>query len=309
MRLERSSLVESIHHGSVAVADDEGNLYASVGDPERVVFARSTTKPLQAAVSLALIGEDLPDAEVAVMSASHNGEAIHLETVERILARAGLDSAALRCPPGLPLDPESARVVAEPLPVLHNCSGKHAGMLLACVRGGLDPASYLDAGHPLQGGVLEAVTAAAGRPPVAIGVDGCGVPVHALPLASLAALYARLPLAAPRPVAAMTASPYLAAGRGRLCTAAMEAIRGLVVKNGAEGIMCAALIGRGLGVAVKVEDGAMRAAEAALVRTLALLGAVPPEAEEALAPFLAPPVLGGGRPVGRLVAEFGLVSA
>ncbi|HEX9822899.1 MAG TPA: asparaginase, partial [Actinomycetota bacterium] len=251
VRLERSSLVESIHHGSVAVADDEGNLYASVGDPERVVFARSTTKPLQAAVSLGLIGEDLPDAEVAVMSASHNGEAIHLETVERILARAGLDSAALRCPPGLPLDPESARVVAEPLPVLHNCSGKHAGMLLACVRGGLDPASYLDAGHPLQGGVLEAVTAAAGRPPVAIGVDGCGVPVHALPLASLAALYARLPRAAPRPVAAMTAAPYLAAGRGRLCTAAMEAIRGLVVKNGAEGIMCAALIGRGLGVAVK----------------------------------------------------------
>lgn len=311
VRVVRSGFEESVHVGSVAVTDAAGELVAGVGDPHRVTFARSSMKPLQAAVSLALAGEDLPDREVAVMCASHNGEAVHVEAVRSILERAGLGFEALRTPPSRPLDVEAAAGAPQPRPELHNCSGKHAGMLLASARRGFDLETYLDPEHPLQGAVLEAVREAAGEPQ-AVGVDGCGVPVHALPLAALAAMYARLVTpgavrGADRAVAGMRAAPYLVAGRDRVCTAVMEAVPDVIVKVGAEGLVCAGAVGRGIGVAVKVEDGAARAAEPAMVHALALLGIVSEEeAEGRLLRFARPPVLGGGRRVGELVPDFDL---
>ncbi len=287
------------------------------GDPSRLVFARSTLKPLQAAVCLELADEALTPDELAVMAASHSGEPVHLEAVRALLARSGLGEDALRCPPALPIDAEAAREAGAPAPLLHNCSGKHAGMLLACVHRGYDPGSYPDPDHPLQAAVLQAVTTAAGGPPERVGVDGCGVPVHRYPLATLASIFARLGrperlggLEAPvrRVVEAMVARPYLVAGRGRLCTDVMEAAPGLVVKVGAEGVACAALPDRGLGVALKIEDGAIRARNAAAIRALGAL-----EAVDATSPRLAgharPPVFGGGRPVGELVADFELQPA
>jgi L-asparaginase II len=189
-------------------------------------------------------------------------------------------------------------------------------MLVASARRGFDLPSYREPNHPLQGAVLDAVTEASGLDPEAIGIDGCGVPVHALPLVGMASLYARLarperlgdlePFAR-RAIGAMAAHPYLVAGRDRVCTALMEVSPGVVAKAGAEGLLCALVLDRGVGIAVKVADGAARGADPALLRTLRLLDVLDDRALDGLSRFARPPVLGGGRPVGELVAEFDLV--
>ncbi|HXF56352.1 MAG TPA: asparaginase [Actinomycetota bacterium] len=313
VRVVRSGLEEAVHLGDVAVVDAEGRLVAWAGDPDRAAFARSAMKPLQAAVSLSLAPFGFSDREVAVMCGSHNGEPLHVEAVRSLLARAGVAEGALRCPPSRPLDPEAA--TAERAPVLHNCSGKHAGMLAACRAQGWDEERYPEPDHPLQRRILEAVREGTGLEEVALGVDGCGVPVHGGPLRALARLFARLavpeawgPLedSVRRAVEAMRAHPYLVAGRRRLDTAVMEAVPGAVVKGGAEGLVCAALLGPGLGVAVKVRDGATRATGPALLRALRGLGVAGEEELARLGAFVAPPVLGGGRPVGQIEAIFTL---
>lgn len=264
-------------------------------------------KPLQAAVSLTFIEETLPDEEAAVMCGSHNGEPIHVDAVRSLLGRAGLDFGSLRCPAAWPLDQGSAVAARERRPELHNCSGKHAGMLLASVRAGFATDSYTEPEHPLQQAVLGAVTEAAGEEPAAVGVDGCGVPVHALPLRAVATLYARLVADGVRgadlAVGAMRRAPYLVAGRDRVCSAVMERAE-VIVKVGAEGLVCAGLLRDGVGVAIKVEDGSHRALDPAIIRALRLLGALPEDAS--LERFATPPVLGGGRQVGRLLPEFEL---
>jgi L-asparaginase II len=273
-------------------------------------------KPLQAAVSLQAADRDLPDDEVAVMCASHNGEPVHVETVRRLLSRAGLDSSALRCPPGWPLDQKTMPTVTGPRPELHNCSGKHAGMLLACVRSGWDTETYREPDHPLQARIHQAVLDASGLDELsAVGVDGCGVPVHGMPLSGLATLFSRMArpehlgeLApwARRAVSAMLAEPYLVAGRDRVDTAVMGTTGDVAVKAGAEGLLCAAAAGPGLGIAVKIQDGSSRGTAPALIRALFLLGLVDEEELRELRRHARPPVLGGGRPVGEVVAEFDL---
>ena len=162
-------------------------------------------------------------------------------------------------------------------PQFHDCSGKHAGMLLACVRRGWSPSTYLRRSSPLQRRVTRAVQQATGETDVAIGVDGCGAPVHGVALAAMATLYARLaetermgPLAetADRAIEAMLAEPYLVGGRDRDDTAIMQVTGDVVAKEGAEALNCAALLSSGLGVAVKVADGGSRAAGPALMHAL-----------------------------------------
>lgn len=302
-RVIRSGIEESIHLGSVAVADVEGRVVVSAGEADRLTYLRSAWKPLQAAACVARIG-GLHDREIAVMAGSHNAEEVHLEAVRSLLGRAGLDEGALGCPPSRPIDPEPRS--ESPATILHDCSGKHAGMLLACVRAGWETGSYLDPAHPLQREIVELTGAAAGAPVSSLGVDGCGAPAAALPLRSIATAFARLPQelgpAATRVVEAMRAEPYLVAGRGRVCSAVMEAFP-VVAKVGADGVAGASLVGRGLGIALKVDDGAGRARDAALVRALALLDVVDPSRVPA---FAAPPVLGGGTPVGELRSDFSL---
>ena len=318
VRVFRSGVEEAVHLGSIAVADERGVLVASAGDPGRVAFARSSAKPLQAAVSLNLADGDPSDAEIAVMCGSHNGEDVHIETVQKLLGRAGLGFSALRCPPALPLDPEAARAVSGPRPELHNCSGKHAGMLLACVRRGFELDSYPEPGHPIQQAILSAVGLASGSPPVAIGIDGCGIPVHAFPLLGLATMYARLARperldslapAAARATRGMVSEPYLVAGRERVCTLVMQAVSGVIVKVGAEGLLCAALPEKGLGIAIKVEDGSGRPWGPSLLRALRFLDALSSDEEASLEAVAHPPVLGGGQPVGELRPDFELVTS
>jgi L-asparaginase II len=313
----RSGVEESVHLGSVAVVDNQGRLFAWVGDPQHVAFTRSCSKPLQATASLFLIGEeeDLTDREVALMCGSHNGEAGHLEAVRSILQRAGLGPDALLCPPAIPLGSTAALTVTDRRPEYHNCSGKHAGMLLACVRAGLDPKTYLEPDNPIQQTVLDVLSRATGMEPVAVGVDGCGVPVHAYPLTNLARMFAWMtepsrlgPFegAARRAVASMLAEPYFVAGEGTVDTDVMTATPGVVVKGGAEGLISAAVTDRGLGIGVKVADGAGRATGPALIRVLEILGVLNEGGREPLAQRARPAVTGGGRRVGELVADFAL---
>jgi L-asparaginase II len=316
VRVIRSGLEESVHAGDVAVVDPDGRLLAFAGEPDRLLFARSCMKPLQATVSLSLAPFDFPDREVAVMCASHNAEPVHVDAVRSLLARAGVSEDALKCPSVRPWDEGAAAAHPEPLPINSDCTGKHAGMLSACRAQDWPQDSYPDPDHPLQQAVLDTVMKASGRAQVSVGVDGCGVPVHAMPLSALARIYALfstpdrwdgLASAAGRAAAAMRAEPYMVAGRNRPETAVMEATQSVAAKGGAEGLMCAAILDQGFGVAVKIRDGAPRGAGTALISALGQLGVLGGAQMERLAPFARPPVLGGGMPVGELRAEFELL--
>lgn len=307
--------MESVHTGHIAVCDAQGRLVAALGDPDRIVFARSSMKPLQASVALRRIQVDLPADLVAVASASHNGEPDHVRAVRRLLRAVGVAESALRCPPALPIRREDAARARGSRRVFHNCSGKHAGMLAACAGAGWPLETYLEPSHALQREILRAVRRATDVAEPTIGVDGCGVPVHAMPLSAMATLFARLtrperlgPLeaAVARVVSAMRAHPFLVAGTRRTDTALMEAVPDVVSKVGAEALHCAGLLGPGLGIAVKVADGGERATGPALLRALELLSAVSEEQLAMLESAARPPVLGGGRPVGELVADFRL---
>jgi L-asparaginase II len=309
----RSGVVESVHLGHVAVCDTEGRLVASTGDPDRVLFARSSMKPLQAAVSRSRIVEELPAEELAIMCASHNGESVHVAAALSVLRRAELDESALRCPPAWPWHVEDARGLEAPARRFHNCSGKHAGMLLAAASSGEQLDTYCDPIHPLQLAVRDAVVRMSGHRDVEIGVDGCGVPVHAMPLRAMATLFARVgnppvgePLAADLAACtgAMREHAYLVAGRDRADTALMDSVRGLVTKGGAEGLACAAAPERGVAVAVRIDDGGPRAAAPALIRALALLEILTEDQLDVLERFARPPVTGGDRPVGTLTSTF-----
>ena len=193
VRVLRSGLQESVHLVDVAVVDVVGALVASAGDADRVAFARSSMKPLQATVSMSRAPFPFTDDEVAVMCASHNAEPVHRAAVRGILARA----ERRRVGAALPERPAVGRGVGarrrpSRAPINSDCSGKHAGMLAACTAQGWPLETYRDPGHPLQGVILEGVLAATGRSEVQVGVDGCGVPVHGMPLRSMAAVFASL---------------------------------------------------------------------------------------------------------------------
>jgi L-asparaginase II len=303
VRVVRSGLEESLHLGHVAVCDADGRLVAWVGDPDRPFYIRSCLKPVQAAISLRAIGEELPDDLVAVMCASHNGERVHLEAVRALLRRGGLGPSALQTPADRPLDQASAARSRGRSPLYHNCSGKHAGMLLACVRRDWPTGTYRSRSHPLQRRVFTSVEDLASERP-RVGVDGCGLPVHGLPLRAIATMYARLSLAddehVTRAVRAMRAEPYLVGGRGRDDTAVMQAAADIVMKEGAEALDCAVSLSAGLGVAAKVADGGYRAAGPAQKAGLDMLGVIFGGARRQLREVASPPVLGGGSPQGRL---------
>jgi L-asparaginase II len=315
VRVVRSGFLESVHAGHVAVCDAQGRLLAGLGDPHRPLFARSSTKPLQAAVSLRWIGDELPEDLVAIMCASHSGEPAHIGAVRRLLRWGGSRVSDLRCPADLPAFSGDARRAGRPARIFHNCSGKHAGMVIASARSGRDVPTYLSPAHPLQREIVRAVRLGTGVDRPAIGVDGCGAPVHGVPLSAMATLFARLarperlgryaPTAA-RAVAAMRAHPHLVAGKGRTDTLLMQEVPGVVCKVGAEALHCASILDEGIGVAVRIEDGGERASGPALIHALAELGIVSPAQLERLAPVARRPVLGGGRPVGEVVAGFEL---
>lgn len=299
----RSGFVESLHRGRYVVLAADGEVAASAGDVDAPVFPRSANKPAQAA-AMVECGVGLGGELLALAAASHSGEDFHVAGVRRILDSAGLDEAALGCPPALPLD-ESAAYAAlrggeRPQRALMNCSGKHAAMLATCVANGWPTAAYREPEHPLQRAIRATVERLAGEPVAATGVDGCGAPVLALTLAGLAETYRRAVLAAPgtaeRSVAdAMRANPAWCSGTRRDERLLMDRVPGLLVKAGAEGVKAFAMPDGRAG-AVKIEDGAARATTPVVVALLHHLGVT----DGGLDDLAAVPVLGGGEPVGEI---------
>ncbi len=306
--LTRGRIPESVHLVHVAVADAEGRLLASAGDPGLRAFLRSSAKPLQAIPLIESGAADafgLDEAELAVACGSHEGAAVHQQTVLSLLRKAGLGEEALRCgihaPGNAATAAELARSGAAPRRLHNNCSGKHAGMLATCAHRGW-PLEYLGPDHPLQVWIREIVAEASGESPE-LAVDGCGVPTFGLSLHGMAAAYARmgrgsgLPAAraraARRLAAAMAARPVLVSGEGSVNTVMLARHGGRwLTKGGAEGVWCLSVRaedGAGLGVAVKAVDGSHRGSIPALLAVLSALG--DPGAEDPeLARFARPPV-------------------
>jgi L-asparaginase II len=297
----RGGVVESRHRGAFAVLDADGRVRGCAGDIDLPVFPRSAVKLLQALPLVASGAADafgLDDAALALACASHGGEEPHVRTALSMLERAGLDADALECGAHWPYFEPAARALAaagrEPCALHNNCSGKHSGFLClgAHLAGGRDArgfvAGYVQRGHPLMREVEHALQTATGfdlaRAPC--GTDGCSIPTHAIPLRQLALAFARagsgvglpadLARAARRLRAAVARHPFLVAGSERVDTLLMQALgERLFCKGGAEGMYCAALPELGLGLALKIDDGAGRAAEvalAALVQALLPLG-------------------------------------
>ena len=277
VEVRRGEIVESVHFGAIAVVDAQGTCVAAAGEPAQPVVLRSTAKPAQVLPLIDSGGAErfrFSDAEIAVMTGSHGGEPFHVDAVRSILERIGLDERALQCGAHAPYHRPSARALRqrgqEPTALHNNCSGKHAGMLALAVHLGAPIDRYLDSRHPVQERIRARIESLAGLASGAspLVIDGCSAPTFAMPLASLALLYARLAVPAGlsagadpsvrRAVAAMRVHPEMVAGTDRLCTALMRTGRsGLIAKIGAEGMYGLAWErgGTGYGLALKISDG------------------------------------------------------
>jgi len=287
----RGGIVESVHRGAVSVIDGDGCAVAAIGDVGRPVFPRSAVKAIQA---LPLVESGAADAfgfgsaELALACASHAGEPGHTELAASMLARAGLDETALECGTHWPSSQEAtialARSGGAAGPLHNNCSGKHSGFLATCRHCGIDYRGYVGAGHRFQAMIAQTMTEVTGAIHDAgnMGIDGCSIPTYAVPLENLALGFARLTTgngleprraaAAKRLMDACMAEPFYVSGTGGACTRLMQAAPGRVfAKIGAEGVYCAALPELGLGIALKCDDGASRAAEALVASVMGRL--------------------------------------
>ncbi|MGW6498171.1 asparaginase [Nonomuraea angiospora] len=302
----RSGFVESVHYGSAVGLDPSGRPEVTLGQVDAPVLPRSSAKPFQALACL-IAGAALAGPRLAIAAGSHTGEDFHVELVREILDDYGLDFGALACPPSWPEDAPTMygliRQGADQSRERMNCSGKHAAMLAAAVANDWDVPGYLSAGHPLQLRVRSVTEELAGEKAAHVAVDGCGAPLFGLSLTGLARAVQGLVLAAPgsapRQVAdAMRAHPEYVGGTGHQNTELMRALPGAVAKGGAEGVLVVALES-GHSVAVKVIDGSPRATTAVALAVLRRMGCDVTTA----AAFEQVDVLGGGIPVGRIVAR------
>jgi L-asparaginase II len=308
VEVTRGERVESRHRGAVAVVDAAGQPLLTLGDVAFPVYPRSAIKALQA---LPLVEGGAADAfgfgnrELALAQASHSGEPAHVAGVTGMLAAIGLDETALECGSHMPTHSASAaeliRAGQRPNQLHNNCSGKHANFLAVARHLGVDHRGYVGAHHPVQGlirAALEDLTGAA-HEAEECGTDGCSIPTYAVPLSALARGFARFASGAGLPAGRAAAArrifetavrePYYVAGTGRFDTDVMTILKGAaLVKGGAEGVHCAAIPGRGLGIALKCDDGAPRASDAIMAAVLARLF---PERDEALARWTRAPVL------------------
>jgi L-asparaginase II len=297
VEVTRGGIVESRHTGAWAVVDSNGRLVASAGDIDRPIFPRSAIKAFQCLPVVESGAADrfgFSDEELALACASHNGEAGHVRVARQMLAKAGNAEADFECGAHWPIETtalhELVRHGAEPGQVHNNCSGKHAGMLALARILGADPRGYTRLDHPVQREIARTIGALCdidlSRQPS--GIDGCSVPTWAIPIRNLALGFARFTVAgkaASRIIAAVRAHPFMVAGTGRFCTRLMRQVPRAFVKTGAEGVFCGCVPHAGLGIALKCDDGAGRAAEAAMAAVLAGLDAWTAEEAAALQSF------------------------
>lgn len=319
----RGNIVESIHYGSIAVVDASGKLIASYGDPQTVAFLRSSAKPFQALPFVERGGVEyfgLTSRELAIACASHEGSDLHVQTVEGIQKKVGVEESQLQCGIHLPSDVEAFRSLVranqQPTPNRNNCSGKHTAMLAHARMRGLPLENYLDLHHPIQQDILASFAEMCRIPvnEVELGTDGCSAPNFAVPLASAALAMARLcdprdlpegrSSACRKITSAMMLYPEMVSGYGEFDEQLMRVGAGMIVcKRGAEGYQLIGLLpgafqpdSPGMGIALKVSDGdasrmaldltsSTRVRPAVALEILRQLGALASEREQALAAF------------------------
>ena len=308
----RSGFVEGHHHGSVVALDTGGAVDWSVGDVASAVLPRSCNKPLQA-LGMVRLGLDLEPELLALACASHSGEDFHVAGVRRILAQGGLDESALQTPPDYPLDDAARDAVirggGEKQPVLMNCSGKHAAMLLTCVVNGWDTATYREPDHPLQQAIADSFSALTGEPVEAVAVDGCGAPLLSASLTGLARGFRALAVADDGPerrvADAIRDHPAYVSGSTRDERALLTAIPGAIGKAGAEACYAVALQD-GRAFALKADDGYPRVRPVLMAAALRRSGVdtEPGVDTEVVNATGRVELLGGGVPVGEIRATF-----
>ncbi|HEX8397364.1 MAG TPA: asparaginase [Pyrinomonadaceae bacterium] len=314
VEVTRGGIIESIHRGHLAVVDGDGNLIASLGNPETVTFLRSAGKPFQA-IPFLLSGAaerfGFTEKEIALACASHNGELIHTTTAARLLEKGGFSEKDLRCGAHDPFSNEIAlsliRRGENPSQIYNNCSGKHAAMLAFAGQINAPTENYDSLENPIQQQILEIVEKFSdlSRDKIGVGIDGCSAPNFAMPIVNMARMFAKLVLppedfdaeareACRRVITAMMSHPEMIGGEEpkRLDTLLMRALRGQIVsKIGAEGVYTAGVLPsrrwkHGLGIALKIEDGSdRRARPVAVLEVLRQLEILNPQEYESLKPF------------------------
>lgn len=330
IQVYRGNYIESGHDIHIAVVNTEGELVAYYGDPNRLTFARSSMKPYQAVPivqSGAMEEYNLTERELSLFCASHIGEPYHRETVLEILGKIGLKEDHLQCGSHIPRHQESydelIRTGKELSPVFSNCSGKHSGMLAGVTKQKMEVSTYRDITHPYQQQILHILEEVAeyDSEKIGISVDGCGVPVHRMPLFKVALLYSRLAKvqdwkldnpdlkqAIERIRVAMTTYPEMVAGSEQFDTDLMSVFDGrIVAKGGAEGVHCFGDQESGLGIAIKVSDGNARATSVASMEVLRQLEIGQEKLWSDLANYEEAPVLNArDETIGKIVPNFTL---
>ena len=296
VEVRRGDRLESLHSGHAVVCDRDGRIVEAWGDPAAVIYPRSAIKMIQALPLLASgAGRDLTDRHLALACASHNGAALHTDLAHAWLTQMGLAETDLRCGPQMPDDRPAREALIKagdsPCQLHNNCSGKHCGFLMLGQHLGGGP-EYIDPAHPVQLAVRDAFETVTDETSPGYGIDGCSAPNFAASLQGVARAMGwfagaaerddTLSKAAVRLTTAMHRHPDLVAGDKRACTELMQAMQGVVVKTGAEGVFTAILPGQGLGIALKIADGATRASEAVIAQLLIRLGALAPDHPAAL---------------------------
>ena len=323
----RGDVVESIHRGDVAVVTPDAKLIASVGDPHKYTYFRSSAKPLQALeVFLSGAAElfGFSDAEISIMCASHYAEDYHINTVKSILRKIGIDSSKLLCGASRSINPvialqQAARGI-EPQSILSDCSGKHSGVLASCLAARESIENYIDPLHPIQKAILGIIADICNYPgeKIGIGVDGCSVPVFALPIYHMAVGFARFANPcyldtryqepAERIFVSMNKHPEMVSGTGGFCTALIRATGGrLIGKIGAQGVYTIGIREPQLGIALKIEDGAIGMASLAAMHVLQELHLLSDSEYRQLSDFHHKPSINdAGIKVGKICPEFKL---
>lgn len=310
IEVTRGNLVECNHNVHIAVVNSEGELIYSYGDPKKVIYARSSVKPIQAIQVLETKADeayDITDREISFMCSSHSGETYHVECTRKILKKADISLDKLNCGTHVPGNSQIYKELIEskePLTQEHNnCSGKHSGMLISAKNLNEDLDTYLDINHPVQQRILTNISYVCDyeKEKILIGIDGCGAPVHAMPLEKFAYGFARLAdpikleekgVYAQKVTSSMMKYPEMVAGRDRFCTALMRVCGDRIFgKAGAQGVYLVGDKSNNLGIAVKVEDGSGQATACATMEVLNQLNLITKEELEKLENFANPKLL------------------
>jgi L-asparaginase II len=321
----RSNIVESVHKGDIAVVTAKGEILYEVGNPERITFFRSASKPFQtiAALEMGIVEEFKLDLkEIAIFTSSHSGEKEHIDILEKIMMKAGINRKDLQCGVHEPINKEAARELAlagqKPSSLHCNCSGKHVAMILALKASGMESEGYYASESEIQKriDILISEFSDTNTENIIKAIDGCGMPVHGVPLTKMAYAFANLSnlnfmkgkykKSQNYVISAMTMYPEMVAGNGRLDTELMKAFGDRIVcKIGAEGVFCVSLLGKAVGIALKIDDGNSRAVGPAIIEVLLQIGVINKNEIQPLQEFYNPRILNHkGEEVGAIKSVF-----